>query len=306
MHQSMEQSNQVALLRDRYTVALLTGDHREASRVVKDALDRGIEPVAIYVEVFRPAMEEVGNAWVGGELNIANGHLATSITLQQITYVRDARKRKPELSVTAVVACVEGEMHSVGTSVIASLFQMEGWDVSVLGQDTPTDDLVELVRVRKPNLVMLSLALPDRIPVASRAVTLLKSLDDTPVVFVGGAGMSSRHADKGMPADLITSAPLDAIRVAGEIFSLKHERPTLEDYLSTLGRRVQALRKEHAWSQQQLAVRAGLDRTYVSAVEQGKQNITIGAAVKFADAFDMPLSELVSQAWDRLGMAERS
>lgn len=302
----MESSNQVALLRDRYVMALLTGDQGEAFRVVKDALDRGIEPMAIYVEVFRPAMEEVGNAWVSGELNIANGHLATSITLQQITYVRDAGRRKPELGVTAVVASVEGEMHSVGTAVIASLFQMEGWDVSVLGQDTPTDDLVELVRARKPDLVMLSLALPDRIPVADRAVTLLKSLDDPPVVFVGGAGLSSSHAGTDIPADLITSAPGDAIRVAGEIFGLKQERPTLEDHLSALGRRVQALRKEHAWSQQQLAVRAGLDRTYVSAVEHGKQNITIGAAVKFADAFDIPLSELVSQAWDRLGMEEHS
>lgn len=302
----MEQSNQVALLRDRYTVALLAGDHREASRVVKDALDRGIEPVAIYVEVFRPALEAVGNAWAGGELNIAIGHLATSITLQQITYVRDAGRRKPEIGVTAVVASVEGEMHSVGASVIASLFQMEGWDVLVLGQDTPTDDLVELVRTRKPDLVMLSLALPDRIPVAGRAVTLLKSLDDAPVVFVGGTGMSSFHAGASIPADLITSAPLDAMRAAGEIFGLKQERPTLEDHLSALGRRVQALRKKHAWSQQQLAVRAGLDRTYVSAVEQGKQNITIGAAAKFADAFDMPLSELVSQAWDRLGIEERN
>ena len=302
----MEQSNQVALLRDRYTGALLAGDHREASRVVKDALDRGIEPVTIYVEVFRPAMEEVGNTWARGELNMAIEHLATSITLQQITFVRDAGKRKPETGITAVVASVEGEMHSVGTSVIASLFQMEGWDVSILGQDTPTDDLVEWVRAREPDLVMLSLTLPDRIPVASRAVTLLKSLDDAPVVFVGGAGVSSFHADTGIPADLTTSAPVDAIRVAGEIFGLKQERPTLEDHLSALGGRVQALRKEHAWSQQQLAVRAGLDRTYVSAVEQGKQNITIGAAVKFADAFDMPLSELVSQAWDRLGMAERS
>ena len=302
----MEPSNQVALLRDRYVVALLTGDQREASRVVKDALDRGIEPMAIYVEVFHPAMEEVGNAWVSGELNIANGHLATSITLQQITYVRDAGGRKPELGVTAVVASVEGEMHSVGTAVIASLFQMEGWDVSLLGQDTPTDDLVELVGARKPDLVMLSLALPDRIPVAGRAVTLLKSLDDAPVVIVGGAGVSSSHAATDIPADLITSAPEEAIRAASEIFGLKPERPTLEDHLSALGKRVQALRKEHAWSQQQLAVRAGLDRTYVSAVEQGKQNITIGAAMKFADAFDMPLSELVSQAWDRLGMAERN
>ena len=302
----MEPSNQVALLRDRYVVALLTGDQREASRVVKDALDRGIEPMAIYVEVFQPAMEAVGNAWVSGELNVANGHLATSITLQQITYVRDASGRKPELGVTAVVASVEGEMHSVGTAVVASLFQMEGWDVSLLGQDTPTDDLVELVGARKPDLVMLSLALPDRIPEAGRAVTLLKSLDDAPVVFVGGAGVSSSHAATDIPADLITSAPGDAIRVAGEIFGLKQERPTLEDHLSAFGRRVQTLRKEHAWSQQQLAVRAGLDRTYVSAVEQGKQNITIGAAMKFADAFDMPLSELVSQAWDRLGMAERN
>lgn len=302
----MEPSNQVALLRDRYVVALLTGDQREASRVVKDALDRGIEPMAIYVEVFRPAMEEVGNAWVRGELNVAIEHLATSITLQQIAHVRDAGGRKPELGVTAVVASVEGEMHSVGTAVIASLFQMEGWDVSLLGQDTPTDDLVELVGARKPDLVMLSLALPDRIPVAGRAVTLLKSLDDAPVVIVGGAGVSSSHADTDIPADLITSAPEEAIRAASEIFGLKPERPTLEDHLSALGKRVQALRKEHAWSQQQLAVRAGLDRTYVSAVEQGKQNITIGAAMKFADAFDMPLSELVSQAWDRLGMAERN
>lgn len=304
----MEQSNQVVLLRDRYTAALLAGDHREASRVVKDALDRGIEPVAIYVEVFRPAMEEVGHAWTSGEgeLNIAIEHLATNITLRQIAYVRDAGRRKPEMGVTAVVASVEGEMHSVGASVIASLFQMEGWDVSVLGQDTPTDDLVAWVRARKPDLVMLSLALPDRMPVAGRAVTLLKALDDAPVVFVGGAGVSSCHAGTGIPADLITSAPLDALRAAGEIFGLKQERPTLEDHLGALGRRVQALRKEHAWSQQQLAVRAGLDRTYVSAVEQGKQNITIGAAMKFADAFDMPLSELVNQAWDRLGIAERN
>jgi methanogenic corrinoid protein MtbC1/DNA-binding XRE family transcriptional regulator len=302
----MTRSSQVALLRDRHTKALLTGDHREASRVVKDALDRGIEPVAIYVEVFRPAMEEVGKAWVRGELNIAIEHLATSITFQQIAYVRDVGRHKPVLGVTAVVASVEGEMHSVGAAVIASLFQMEGWDVAVLGQDTPTDDLVELVRARKPDLVMLSLALPDRIPVAGRAVTLLKSLDDAPVVFVGGVGVSSSHAGTDIPADLITSAPLDAMRVAGEIFGLKQERPTLEDHLSAFGRRVQTLRKEHAWSQQQLAVRAGLDRTDVSAVEQGKQNITIGAAMKFADAFDIPLMELVSQAWDRLGMVERS
>ena len=61
----------------------------------------------------------------------------------------------------------------------------------------------------------------------------------------------------------------------------------------TLGRRVQELRKQRGWSQQRLASAAGLDRTYLGTVEQGKQNITIGAALKLADALDTSLGELI-------------
>ena len=280
----MEQTNETALLRDRYTVALLNGDHEEASRIVGDAISRGINASAIYFEMFGPTLSDIGDAWHRGELNIAVEHLATSVTLQQIGYVRDSVQRKRDIGTRAVVASVEGEMHSVGALMIANVLHLEGWDVAVLGQNTPNYDLVEFVRQREPDVVVLSLSHPDRIQAASSATTMLKSLDTAPVVFVGGAGLLASQGRSEIPADLVSSDPQEAVRSAGELLGLDKTSMTLEDHLSAIGRRVQQERRDRGWSQQELSSRTGLDRTYLSTVEQGKQNITIGAAVRIAHA----------------------
>ena len=46
-------------------------------------------------------------------------------------------------------------------------------------------------------------------------------------------------------------------------------------------------------SQQALADAADLDRTYISAVEHGKQNVTVGAIVKLSLALKIPLNQLL-------------
>lgn len=295
----MEQNKQSALLKDCYTLALLAGDSEEASRIVKNALERGMKPAAIYFEILGPALADIGSAWARGDLSIAGEHMATHITLHQIAYIRDSQQRRRTNGARAVATAIEGEMHAVGVLMIANLLHMEGWEVAILGQNTPTDALVELVGDWRPVLVILSLAFPDRIAVASQATTLLKSLEYPPAVFMGGAGMSTCSADDTIPADLITADPMEALRAAGELLTLNRNRFTLEDHLSEIGWRVQQLRRERGWSQQQLATHASLDRTYLSTVEQGKQNITIGAVVKIANALDTSLSELTESTWHR-------
>lgn len=49
-----------------------------------------------------------------------------------------------------------------------------------------------------------------------------------------------------------------------------------------LGLNLQRLRKEKGWSQEELADRAGLHRTYVSGVERGIRNPTITIVEKLA------------------------
>jgi ribosome-binding protein aMBF1 (putative translation factor) len=88
---------------------------------------------------------------------------------------------------------------------------------------------------------------------------------------------------------------MEGVRKARELAGGAQLRPSLEAYLVRLGERTGALRRARGWSQQQFAAAAGLHRTYVNAVEQGKQNVTIGAAVRMAEALGIRLEELLGE-----------
>jgi transcriptional regulator with XRE-family HTH domain len=54
-----------------------------------------------------------------------------------------------------------------------------------------------------------------------------------------------------------------------------------------IGLRVVALRKMRGWSQQELADRAGLQRTHVGRIEAGKYAVTLETIQAIAEALDM-------------------
>ena len=61
-----------------------------------------------------------------------------------------------------------------------------------------------------------------------------------------------------------------------------------------VGKRVKELRNRLGISQEELAYRAGLDRTYITSVECGKRNISIVNIEKIAKALNVTLAELFS------------
>lgn len=65
------------------------------------------------------------------------------------------------------------------------------------------------------------------------------------------------------------------------------------DVRKKFGKRLRALREERGWSQEEFADRAGLHRTYVSAVERGVRNPTLSVLQRLAKALGVPISELV-------------
>lgn len=60
-----------------------------------------------------------------------------------------------------------------------------------------------------------------------------------------------------------------------------------------IGRRVRALREAHQWSQEQLAERAGLNRSYIGEVERGSVIASVVTIDKIAQALDLSLPELL-------------
>lgn len=59
------------------------------------------------------------------------------------------------------------------------------------------------------------------------------------------------------------------------------------------GAAVRALREAHAWSQEQLAEHAGLNRSYVGEIERGAAIASIVTVDKLARAFGVPIATLL-------------
>lgn len=64
------------------------------------------------------------------------------------------------------------------------------------------------------------------------------------------------------------------------------------------GQRLRELRLVATLSQEELAYRAGIDRTYVSSCERGHRNPTLEVLVKFAVALRVKPSALLSKVDD--------
>jgi transcriptional regulator with XRE-family HTH domain len=57
--------------------------------------------------------------------------------------------------------------------------------------------------------------------------------------------------------------------------------------------RIKAERKKRGWSQQALADKAGLSRTYLARLETARQDPTLGTLEKLAKALRVPLTKLL-------------
>lgn len=66
------------------------------------------------------------------------------------------------------------------------------------------------------------------------------------------------------------------------------------DVLIKFGERVRDLRKEHGLSQEQLAFKADLHRTYIGMIERAEKNITLINIEKIAIALEVDLNELLN------------
>ena len=66
-----------------------------------------------------------------------------------------------------------------------------------------------------------------------------------------------------------------------------------KNLLINFGKHVKSLRQENKLSQEELAYKAGLHRTYIGMIERAEKNITLINIEKIANAFDISLDKLM-------------
>jgi methanogenic corrinoid protein MtbC1/DNA-binding XRE family transcriptional regulator len=284
----------ITKVREAYCAAVLEGDAETALRVIDQGLAGGVIPSKLYLDVLMPVQVEIGSKWHRGEVTIPQEHMATQITLRQMARLRSMLKTRLKLGLKAVVSSVEGDQHFIGAQAVADFLVVDGWEVDFLGADVPTDHLVPFVKARGAHLVCVSVSLDSLIPTATNLIQELRKIPVPPKILIGGASVVMNPAlAKQAGADEITADPHQAVTLARHLCGLLNPENALALFLRKLGQSVHEYRKLRGMSQQELAASSDLDRAYISAVEHGKQNISIGAISKLAKALQVSIEELL-------------
>ena len=165
---------------------LLGGSPRDARTEAIAAIEGGLPPRSLYVDVLGPALVEVGVRWQHGLATVAQEHLATASVSTIMATMAATLEESPAVERSAVLACSEGEIHTVGLRMVADFLEADGWEVAYLGPMTPSLELIGLVRAAAPDLVGLTTALTTHLAAAAKTIAELHTLPRRPLVIVGG------------------------------------------------------------------------------------------------------------------------
>lgn len=67
-----------------------------------------------------------------------------------------------------------------------------------------------------------------------------------------------------------------------------------DDILKVFGDRVRARRKTLGWTQEELAARAEIDRSYIGGVERGTRNATLTMVARICTALESDIPTIMS------------
>ncbi len=177
------------LLYPDFLTALLAGDRRQCTALTQQTLAAGTPILDLYQHLFQRALYRVGELWECNRISVATEHLATSIVEGLLNQLYPEVIGLPRVNKSVVIASVEGELHQVGAKMVCDVFEMHGWDAFYLGADTPTRELLHLVRERHPDAVGLSLSVYFHLGALQDMIWALRAEHPDLPILIGGQGL---------------------------------------------------------------------------------------------------------------------
>ena len=178
---------------------IITGQKDKVAAAVKTLLDSGKAPMDIIKEGLTAGMNVVGAKFKSGDMFIPEVMISAHAMKEGMDILKPlVVGESTSLSTKkAVIGTVEGDIHTIGKSIVAMLMESSGFEIIDLGIDIPAAKFVEAVKKEQPEILGMSAMLTTTMSRMKDVIDALKeaSLRDKTRVMVGGAPITQDFAD---------------------------------------------------------------------------------------------------------------
>jgi len=199
-------------------------DEKAAEKYSRMAIEAGIDPVETLEEGLAKPLRDVGERFGRGEAFITEliagaqaMEAGAEILNEEIK--RHGKKRKSVGEI--LIGTVEGDIHSIGKNIVATMLRANGFKVYDLGVDVPTEDFIEAVKRHHPDILGLSALMTTTMGKQREIIDALRKagLRDDIKVILGGAPVTREWVEE-IDADACgldaSSAVVNALKLIKE------------------------------------------------------------------------------------------
>lgn len=183
-------------LAERFLEHALAGDADSARHTILEASNLGMPLSILLTDVIEPALHELGDEWEQGAVSVAQEKEVSGIASELIAELAPRHTDRQQDSLGSVVAaCVAGEEHELSLRIITTLLRSRNVDVHFLGTSVDPVFLLDSIRLRQPDLVLLSITLDEHLSSLGSVVDALYEAGESTPLIAGGQAVN-RHADE--------------------------------------------------------------------------------------------------------------
>jgi corrinoid protein of di/trimethylamine methyltransferase len=179
--------------------AVLDGDADAAEKLAREALDKKYPPLEVIEKGFVKGIKDVGRLWEDGTLFLPELVMGAEAMKRAMAVLHPALAKsgaRPKSLGHVVIGTIEGDIHDIGKTLVATMLSANGFEITDLGADVPVVKFVDEAEARGAGCIAVSALLTTTMSGQRRVVDELKkrSLKSKVKVMVGGAPCSDEWA----------------------------------------------------------------------------------------------------------------
>jgi corrinoid protein of di/trimethylamine methyltransferase len=194
--------------------AVLAGDDATSRRLASETLANGVAALDTIERGLVPGIREAGRLWEEGEFFLPELVTAAQAMKAAMEVLRPALGASQSVALgRVVIGTVEGDIHDIGKTLVATMLSASGFAVSDEGAGVPVARFLLRAQELEADLVCASALLTTTMPKQRELVAAMREAGLKARVMVGGAPVTKGWA-QSIGADGFADNALEAVTVA--------------------------------------------------------------------------------------------
>lgn len=198
-------------------------DMEKAKTLAQEAIDQKLPLLEVIEKGFGEGIKRVGDLWDEGEFFLPELMRGAQIMQEAVDLITPhlegsvTRKTKG----TVVIATIEGDIHTIGKTIVATMLRANGFDVIDLGADVKAETIVAEAKKHNADIIGVSALLTTTMIGQKKVIELLEQEEyrDKIKVMLGGAPVTVRWVEE-CKADGYAENAVAAVGLAKQLLGI--------------------------------------------------------------------------------------